>query len=232
MRPDLAVDEQCASDLRPEQSSDRRELLDQGVARRRQLAAVVHEEWRREAPALARQPGVVRPFVRRWSDRPQRLAHEQLSRLRGIGRQLLIRPDGEGDRGHHEEREERQGETHAIAACPAATSHSDPAYRDAVRHDAREPQQPDDGEVEQRDERPPLHERKERTQLDLGVRARQSAAGRRDPVAVQLVLFTTPRGSGASRRHARQRSDLQRVRRLDLRRRLDSKQTREGIGRR
>ena len=126
------------------------------------------------------------------SERTQRLAHEHGSRLRGVGGELTVRPDRERDGRNDEEGEERERELRAIAAPPRSAARANPATRTAVGDDARQPQQPDDREVEQHDQRAALDERVERSQFDLDVRLRGALAGVDDPVAVQLAAVATP----------------------------------------
>ena len=73
---------------------------EQRIARLVQLAAVVQKERRVETVALRRQP----ERTLRRGERAQRFANEHGARLRGVGGQLLVRPDRERRRGNDEER--------------------------------------------------------------------------------------------------------------------------------
>ena len=65
-------------------------------------------------------PGSHSAMPRRRRQRAQRFAHEHCARLRGVRRQLLVRPDRERGRRHDEEREQRERKPRAITASPRA----------------------------------------------------------------------------------------------------------------
>src|SRR5665647_3881859 len=141
----------------------RRERIEQWLARATQLAVAVQEQRNVRVPHERGAP----PRLLVGRDPAERLAKHEVAGLTVLAAQPLVAPEGEYERGDHEEREKHDGEPRPIARAPPAHAHAQPLEHPAVRQRRDHPECEEQHEIEHHRQRTALQQNPERAELDL-----------------------------------------------------------------
>ena len=114
---------ECQRDIRRQEQPDRCQCAEQFVAHVDQSADGVSKQRHTDAATCLLE---LRTFARSI-DGAQEFTHEQFALFRVIGTQPLKTPDREHAERHHEEKQQHDGQSKAVAAAPRPSPHAPPA---------------------------------------------------------------------------------------------------------